>query len=229
VAISSQQIADLAAAYDNLPDLLKNPLCSLDGIFVQTQTDGLGSWGFRERAADQGGTGSYIGLSSALWTATNQAIPYHFFETMVLNSLLNVTGPAYTYASYDGSDMTVLAVLAHEMGHILWWQKGIFSKPCATPPAGLPQYFSQISWKNAVPTPRFHDFGKQDNGFGGSGGNRRYAEPGKDEIQKDLNSKKYTEGITGLGQVYYLVSYSDPTYNGSGPAYLLLSHRMKIL
>src|ERR1700730_14678930 len=106
---------------------------------------------------------------------------------MVLNSLLNVTGPAYTYASYDGSDMTILAVLAHEMGHILWWQKGIFSKPCATPPAGLPQYFSQISWKNAVPTPRFHDFGKQDNGFGGSGGNRRYAEPGKDEIQKDLN------------------------------------------
>jgi hypothetical protein len=83
-------------------------------------------WGYRERQDQAPGTGRYIGLSIGLWNGgANNAVPYRAFETALLQQLLaGWQGPIYPSdpdSPTDTSRMTVLAMLAHEYGHILWY------------------------------------------------------------------------------------------------------------
>lgn len=134
-------ISDLTKMFDLAPPALKNQLCPtiinpasppwLNGLFIQNCPSGsvpcpLGSWGYRNRSTKE----KFIAFSAGLWQGSASTQPYHLFETAILNQLLATNAVDYTTAAYDGPEMTMLAVLAHEMGHILWWEKQIRSKQC---------------------------------------------------------------------------------------------------
>ena len=71
------------------------------------------------------------------------------FETGRLQALLNWTplnsqhAPAHDFAEPDTAAMTVLAVLAHEVGHIFWYDAFVI-KPDSSPNPGGPADFSKF-------------------------------------------------------------------------------------
>jgi hypothetical protein len=98
------------------------------------------SWGFREPDGDK-----YIGISLGLWNNTTCqgaqkicAPPFQTYQTRLLRALMDRTAqgklpsPPSGYrlptdfaspaVSPNTSTMSVLATLAHEFGHIYWWQ-----------------------------------------------------------------------------------------------------------
>jgi hypothetical protein len=101
------------------------------------------SWGFRLRSPSKEG---YIAISLGLWknnpcqgTTTVCAASLQTYETRRLLALLDVTAekdlrplaaeghrPRLNLPSYEASpsvpSLSVLAALAHELGHVLWWQ-----------------------------------------------------------------------------------------------------------
>ncbi len=132
--------ADLIAAFKAAPDGFKKRLCmtsvsivpssciSVDGTCGATE-----SWALRN--PNHPGE-RYIGLSTALWPSGGHAIPFHQYETRRLRVALDGS----TLASYadtgdatDNPQETVLAALAHEYGHILWYDT---FKPNGTYPSG---------------------------------------------------------------------------------------------
>ncbi|MBV8493613.1 MAG: hypothetical protein JO162_09070, partial [Alphaproteobacteria bacterium] len=162
-------LSDLAAAFSLAPTGFLNELCGSTGnppvsLFIQDCPPApgvctVGSWGYRQRA-----TGArFIALSAGLWPGTARALPYPAFETAVIDNLVGVTGLAsYVSASNDSPEMTVLAVMAHELGHILFWNKGLINRPCPSPlPPGVDRIFWKIAWQNPAGPPAFHNFGDQ--------------------------------------------------------------------
>jgi len=126
---------DLASAYCLADPTIRNQLLRLTRVFINQDTCSSGSctessWGYRERPDQPPGTGRYIALSSMLWPATNaSAITYRAYENNRLNDLLawpsnnQPTFPPPVAGSNpsDTPQMTVLAALAHEYGHVLWY------------------------------------------------------------------------------------------------------------
>jgi hypothetical protein len=126
----------LIAAFDIAPDFFKNELCSMDAVYILqtncaatvcTTNDVIGhSWGFRQIANP---TKRYIAISDALWY--NGAPPIlSAYENMRLQAVLAAVGganwfshnpPQFVSASPDTNVMTMLSVLAHEAGHVLWY------------------------------------------------------------------------------------------------------------
>jgi hypothetical protein len=132
---------DLTAAFDAAPDFFKDKLCGLDGMFVVQNTcaptgctadDVIDhSWGFRQQTSPPK---RYIATSAALWK--NGSVPiFSAYKNLRLRAVLtrlhangrnwfNLPGsqrPQFASASPDTAAMTVLAVLAHEAGHVLWF------------------------------------------------------------------------------------------------------------
>jgi hypothetical protein len=252
-------ISDLTKMFNFAPKVLTDQLCSqvngqpwLNGLFVQNcPSDSLpcplGSWGYRNKSTKE----RYIAFSAGLWQ-NGAAQPYHLFETGVLNQLLGTNAADYTTAGYDGSEMTVLAVLAHEMGHILWWEKQIRTQQClnppanpSPPPANLPAKFTDFSWKTAAATPNFHKFGIQNNGVGGFGGDKRKSNvPSKDDVVASIGQP--VNALNELAAIYsgeyaslfatvspdedFIETYkmcilnsAQPTSSGSGPLSYLIA------
>jgi hypothetical protein len=123
---------DLASAYCLADPLVQQQLLRLTSVFINqdvcTPAGACGSWGYRERPDQQPGTGRYIALSATLWPdSSSPAIHYSVYENARLSDLLawpSVGGPTYTPSTgsqSDSSGMTVLAALAHEYGHVLWY------------------------------------------------------------------------------------------------------------
>jgi hypothetical protein len=128
---------DLAAAFDMAPDFFQNSLCNLTQVFIIqcaqekcTPEDAIdNSWGLREWPR---GMGKYIATSAALWQDGRSAIPFSKYRnkrlqlllTKISNSnLANWTNfPTYSPANNDTGAMTILSALAHEMGHVLWYE-----------------------------------------------------------------------------------------------------------
>ncbi len=93
------------------------------------------SWGFRETpplfpqqsSFPLGHPSRYIAISAGPWYQQNIHAPvYHTYAQRLLNSLLPWTiSPQPTYGNAnpgaDISAMSVLAALAHEFGHVLWY------------------------------------------------------------------------------------------------------------
>jgi hypothetical protein len=148
--------------------------------------------------------------------------------------------------------MTVLAVLAHEMGHILWWEKQIRTQQClnppanpSPPPANLPAKFTDFSWKTAAATPNFHKFGIQNNGVGGFGGDKRKSNvPSKDDVVASIGQP--VNALNELAAIYsgeyaslfatvspdedfietykmWILNSAQPTSSGSGPLSYLIA------
>ena len=195
-------LTDLAAAFSLAPPSFLNELCGNTGnppvsLFVQDcpATPGVctvGSWGYRQRA-----TGArFIALSAGLWQGNAPALPYPGFETAVIDNLVGVPGLAsYTSASNDSPEMTVLAVMAHELGHILFWNKGLISRPCPRPlPPGIDPIFWKIAWQSAGGPPAFHNFGDQFQG------DRRLRGPSKDDVKANAGNPAVARGL--LSQIY---------------------------
>jgi hypothetical protein len=199
-------IADLTNAFALAPPRFRNHLCGAGGnpgvaVFIQDCLAGsacvVGSWGYRQRS-----TGArFIALSAGLWQTVGigSTLPYTDFETAVLANLLGGSGVArYQSASNNSPEMTVLAALAHEMGHILLWDGTgwVMNKACPAPHPGLPDRFWQISWRDPASPPPFHRFGDE---FPGA---RRINPLDKDRIRSEVLAGQLDIARNDLQQIY---------------------------
>jgi len=176
---NSQYGKDIAAAFDMAPDLFKNSLCGLTQVFIVqcaqsscTPQDAIkNSWGLRVWPR---GTGEYIATSAALWQNGNPALPFHQYRRERLKLILSTISqidlsswanlPTYSPAMpNDTGAMTVLAALAHEMGHVLWYDSFV---PVRGQGISLNNFcggfYKQNSWNYIdVPPGRWISFGQQ--------------------------------------------------------------------
>lgn len=142
-ALPGSAAQDLQQAYTVAPDFFQQKLCGLQGIYIdQTPCSGSAdgqncSWGFRDPSSGN----EYVGLSASLW-ADSSPPKFTDYETNQLGYLLQLLGgvqggippfeiPPFFDSQFDsqpGGDpantptMTVLATLAHEIGHIRWFE-----------------------------------------------------------------------------------------------------------
>jgi len=183
---------DLTGAFNAAPDFFKGQLCGLAGVFIDPtgcrgyDPSGCGSlsdedivdysWGFRKYPAGE----KYIGTSLGLWRNGGHAPPFEQFETRRLRALLNTLSPREAHDPHppihrpdflsptQSTTMTVLAALAHEYGHALWFDTFVV-KPDGKPNPGGPAvidlfcsgaYYSG-SWQGRVelPATRWIGFG----------------------------------------------------------------------
>jgi hypothetical protein len=139
---------DLGAAYCAASPSFQKQLSDLTSVFITCadaancvpsgQYPFLTSWGYRENAATQSMLQhTYVALSADLWPTTlNQPpITYSQFEYVILDNLLQIPPPPASQpvtitTDPDTSTLTVLAALAHELGHVYWWKLGIEDFDC---------------------------------------------------------------------------------------------------
>jgi hypothetical protein len=116
---------DLNRAFAVAPVAFQARLCALDGVFVDqtpcaTVPECIGrAWGLRVRNPAAGG-GRYIAIPAALWAGRPD---YSEFANHILHALIPLNSAGYSNAN-PGADtfaMTVLAALAHEYGHVRWY------------------------------------------------------------------------------------------------------------
>ena len=189
---------DLVAAFNAATPTLKDKLCSLDAIFIVQNTcpatgctvsDILGnSWGLRQPASPPK---RYIATSATLWQG-GAALPFVDYENLRLQAVMQALDPTnganwfklpdlrpkFKSASPNTSAMTVLAALAHEYGHVLWYDEFVVNSDGSPDPGG-PVYirsssalfcgggfYTKNSWGTGnsgvnVPSPRWIAFGQR--------------------------------------------------------------------
>src|SRR5216684_4574545 len=128
---------DLSDAFSNAPPIVQNSLCGLTGVFINPTGcpsgdvnncnpftghlfSGNSSWGFRGMGLGKGST--YIAISGGLWYlgAHSNAESFPLYENAILQTFAPWSGgPVITSATPSNYPwMTVLAALAHELGHV---------------------------------------------------------------------------------------------------------------
>ena len=167
---------DLGNAYCIAPQFLKQQLLGLTGIYVNPTGCAQGdpnncsisdtqvtsnSWGYRERPNQSHNAGRYIATSAGLWNQGNHAPGFHDYETKLLKLLLlSWTTPQYMTAAPDGPEITTLAALAHEMGHVFWYD---INAPMPgqnyDPKRFCNGNFFDAYWQNVNMPPRWRLFG----------------------------------------------------------------------
>jgi hypothetical protein len=156
------------------------------------------SWGMRQYSVTNGTgktIGEYVGLSLGLWNNTSNwscpgtqtlcALPFQTYQTAVLQAEVQALSPtqistgnlpyvsavSFNSQSYNPSAMSVLATLAHEYGHVLWYDTFVTnpggSAANASCPAGIagqfyPQPSAGLTWQYPVDVPpgRYLAFGQ---------------------------------------------------------------------
>jgi hypothetical protein len=128
--------AALENAFQLAPSKVQAQLCNLGGVYVNGDPSGSpcsdfiscfdDSWGYRAKSNKKG----YIAISAGLWTRANYSLS--LYETDILNAVYGwnsgwtqyVKPPYYNNVNSeaDNFDMTILAALAHELGHVFWYQ-----------------------------------------------------------------------------------------------------------
>jgi len=124
--VSEQQKETLANAYVRAPDYVKAKLCRLTQLFVtRASRDAWRSWGFWEGPDRPPGTGVYVAISERELGGKQS---FADAENQTVRALLNVSQsrrrsfvrlPGLRSAEPADSSLTVLGVLAHELGHAL--------------------------------------------------------------------------------------------------------------
>jgi hypothetical protein len=182
---------DFVDAFTAANVVFKDQLCSLDGVFVvqstcdqpTCQADDVidHSWGFRQKISQPK---RYIATSATLWQ-NGTAPSFNAYENMRLQAMmqkldrtngdnwfkLSSLRPQFQPASPNSTAMTLLAILAHEYGHVYWYDKFVSPpggpfKPNASgfcPPKG---FYTANSWGNGnssinVPSTRWITFGQR--------------------------------------------------------------------
>lgn len=182
--VPSAALADIQAAFNVAPGFFQKELCTLDHIYIDTDPNSSNplAWGIRERlhpSRTGSGQAKHIGISASVWSilAASKNPPYATYEDWVLGALLTPRPPTETQwmnglaysatpdpAPSDGTStpnaLAALGILAHEMGHIIWWEKGVRDNPCP----GDGSYFYQFSWGKSQVAHGFHRFGRADQG-----------------------------------------------------------------
>ena len=108
---------DLKAAFALAPPFFQSQLCALNGVFVSADNR---SWALRNRDTGKG----YIAVADDLWNGAAHAMSFRGFENRVLQTLLlGWKGPGHPILTGPpDSERTVLAALAHEYGHVLFYR-----------------------------------------------------------------------------------------------------------
>jgi hypothetical protein len=124
--VSEQQRETLAKAYVRAPDYTKAKLCRLTQLFVtRASRDAWRSWGFWEGPDRPPGTGVYVAISERELGSKQS---FADAENQTVRALLDVSQsrrrsfvrlPGLRSAEPADSSLTVLGVLAHELGHAL--------------------------------------------------------------------------------------------------------------
>jgi hypothetical protein len=180
-AVTAYQKEVLAKAYSRAPDYVKAKLCRLTQLFVRSHVGPWGSWGFWEGPDRPPGKGVYIAISAReLRRASEKSVAEA--ENEITGELLGLSDRGRhhrprlarlrTVAPPD-PPLTVLAALAHELGHVLLADSNTDGTNARHPRrkvSGPPQSacfetaFLGLSWD----AERFHrhmrrwvDFGKQ--------------------------------------------------------------------
>jgi hypothetical protein len=114
--------SDLLAAFNLAPAFFQQQLCGLAGVYITT---GVDSWGYRNITSPKPYR-RYIALTANLWAGPRQAaIPLNAYENRVFGpplswNTVDPSPPTYLAATPNSGQMTILAALAHEFGHVLW-------------------------------------------------------------------------------------------------------------
>jgi hypothetical protein len=161
--LDSDMHDDLRDAFNIAPPFLQTRLCALNGVFVTPTA----SWGYRNASNKK----RYLAIPATLWSSGTAARKtpqsYNDYETGIVRALLpNWTGLQYQPdpgGPASSGITTVLAVLAHESGHILWYDIYV---PNPRDPVNLSNFcngtFYTDSWDTIADTPpasRWLEFG----------------------------------------------------------------------
>jgi len=152
--------SDLTAAFNAAPQFFKDRLCKLNGIFINRAgcngnepntcnlSDGdvaNNSWGFRKYPSGE----RYIAISLGLWNYHPCQAPrivcvppFQTYETRLTQAVLKTLSPTPVPIQFSASSntaaMTVLATLAHEYGHIYWFDSFVIDPNTGAPNPGGP-------------------------------------------------------------------------------------------
>jgi hypothetical protein len=135
---TTQMIQDLGDAYCNASPVFRYQLDTVDFIFIDATICANGNfaqcgnqngaransvaWGMRAK-----GGYTQIGIPASLWPPQQNAVAYVNYEADVLNNLMGWVSSSATFATSSSNPtstpwMTVLAALAHELGHVRWFE-----------------------------------------------------------------------------------------------------------
>jgi hypothetical protein len=134
-------VSDLGQAFAAASPAFQEQLCKLDVVYINaaacpssTAADCFdGSWGWRQgKLTTQ--NGRIVALSTGLWNEASYPDSYSHYETSLMQSVFPLPGTSYSNAqscpspgslagckSVDNFTTTLLAALAHEVGHIEWY------------------------------------------------------------------------------------------------------------
>ena len=116
-------------AFNLAPAFFRSQLCSLDYVVIDPFTPFPGGWGFWAEDSYQQSLGpaNAVGVAAGLWTARPS---FASFETDLTASVKRAGWggwrgtPTYTSATLGKGEAdftaTLLGILAHEVGHIIW-------------------------------------------------------------------------------------------------------------
>jgi hypothetical protein len=191
---------------------LQTDLCTLDKIYIDTDASSPNddAWGMREL---QNGNIRHIGLHTRLLSQLQaSSAPLADYENIVLQHLLPPgqfsasTGQwlgdfKYFGASPDTANppnLAFLAILAHEMGHILWVDKvQDMAAGCGNPdPIVHNKHFYSYSWPKKGYKFSYHTFGNIDYGV------RPTRPQSLLTVQHDLNTNLVDKAEADLRTIY---------------------------
>jgi len=156
--LSSAYATTIQQVFDHSSSNFQLEMCKLDHIYIDTDPQSVNTspWGMRELARN--GI-RHIGIPERILQSFSD---YSSLETAILNGLLNTSWSSVVAAAPDTPDapeMMMAAILAHEMGHIVWWVRPV--------PPGICQgddFF--LTWRSVIRSPAhgFHKFGVEQPG-----------------------------------------------------------------
>jgi len=180
VAYGSSYCTSLTNAYNNASQSFQQALDSLTAAFIDTDSCAswdVCSWGFIDNQS-HGKTGNtYIALPSSLWNNADVPIYSQLIDNIVVPDLLiaspskptpPVQSPISIVANPDTENLTLIAILAHEMGHMKWEKYDVAkinrtSNSCLDPVTQEYTLFKDIGWAYYNNSPKWQYFGKEDN------------------------------------------------------------------
>jgi hypothetical protein len=171
----------LKKAFSIAPPFFQTQLCELTSVYINptscTSSSNnyqnnctANSWGFRDPSTGA----TYVALSQSLWNQPNaDAMSYSAYETYMLQYLIGWPKSTTLYYSpatpYNTYEVTILAALAHEVGHVLLYDAfkpqpgvGTIYNPYNTRGFGAGVFYSG-SWRKVDMPPQFREFGEPQN------------------------------------------------------------------
>jgi hypothetical protein len=123
--------AGMNDAFNAASVAFQQQLCRLDRIYINTAICSDpnkcpvpgDSWGWLQ-SIPKNGRGRIVAISAGLWSyaAPTHKTPYADYETDLMQAVMPLNGAYYSDANVDSFAMVLISALAHEMGHILWYQ-----------------------------------------------------------------------------------------------------------